>query len=87
MNMVSRGFVRRAHQAGKQVFAWTVNDPVSMSQMIARGVDGIITDEPAMARQVLAERAELTTTERLLLLASNLFGRDFTNRAYRDDSP
>ncbi len=87
MNMVSRGFVRRAHQAGKEVFAWTVNDPVSMSQMIARGVDGIITDEPAMARQVLAERAELTTTERLLLLASTLFGRDFTSRAYRDDSP
>jgi glycerophosphoryl diester phosphodiesterase len=87
MNMVSRGFVRRAHQAGSQVFAWTVNDPVSMSQMISRGVDGIITDEPAMARQVLAERAELTTTERLLLLASTLFGRDFTSRAYRDDSP
>jgi glycerophosphoryl diester phosphodiesterase len=87
MNMVSRGFVRRAHQAGTQVFAWTVNDPVSMSQMISRGVDGIITDEPAMARQVLAERAELTTTERLLLLATTLFGRDFTSRAYRDDSP
>jgi glycerophosphoryl diester phosphodiesterase len=87
MNMVSRGFVRRAHQAGTQVFAWTVNDPVSMSRMVSRGVDGIITDEPAMARKVLAERAELTTTERLLLLATTLFGRDFTSRAYRDDSP
>ena len=25
---VSRGFVRRAHRAGKQVFVWTTNDAV-----------------------------------------------------------
>jgi glycerophosphoryl diester phosphodiesterase len=50
-------------------------------------VDGIITDEPAMAREVLAERAELSTAERLLLLASTMFGRDFSSREYRDNSP
>jgi glycerophosphoryl diester phosphodiesterase len=86
-SMASAGFVRRAHKAGKKVFAWTVNDPVTMSQVISKGVDGVITDEPAMARRVLAERAEMNTAERLLINAALLFGRDFAPREYRDDSP
>ena len=52
MGMASAGFIRRSREAGKQVYVWTVNDPVSMSRMISLGVDGIITDEPEMARQV-----------------------------------
>ena len=86
-NMASAGFVRRARKAGKKVFAWTVNDPVTMSQVISKGVDGVITDEPAMARRVLAERAEMNTAERLLINAAMFFGRDFAPREYRDDSP
>lgn len=86
-NMVSSGFVRRAREAGKQVFAWTVNDPVTMSRMLSFGVDGVITDEPAMAREVLAERADMSSAERLLLAAAMVFGRDFETREYRDDSP
>lgn len=86
-NMVSAGFVRRARKAGKKVFAWTVNDPVTMSQVISKGVDGVITDEPAMARRVLAERAEMNSAERLLIYAALFFGEDFAPREYRDDSP
>ena len=85
--MVSAGFVRRAHDAGKQVFAWTVNDPVSMSRMMSLGVDGIITDEPEMARKVLADRAELSSVERLLIHTALLFGQPYTPREYRDNSP
>jgi glycerophosphoryl diester phosphodiesterase len=87
MGMASGGFVRRAHEAGKQVFVWTVNDPVSMSRMMSLGVDGIITDEPAMARQVLADRKEMSTAERLLLHTALLFGQSFTPKEYRDESP
>jgi len=60
-------FVRRAHAAGKDVFVWTVNDPITMSRMISRGVDGVITDEPARLNRVLEQRAELSSVERLLL--------------------
>ena len=62
----TREFVRRAHDAGKKVYVWTVNDPASMSQMLNRGVDGLLTDRPDMAKQVLAERAEMNVAERLL---------------------
>lgn len=62
----TRNFVRRAHKANKQVFVWTVNDTATMSQMMNRKVDGILTDRPDLAQQVLRERAEMNNSERLL---------------------
>lgn len=87
MGMASAGFVRRSHEAGKKVFVWTVNDPVSMSRMISLGVDGIITDEPEMARQVLLERKNLSTAQRLLIHTALLFGQSIATKEYRDESP
>ncbi len=85
--MVSAGFITRAHKAGRQVFVWTVNDPVSMSRMISLGVDGLITDEPAMANRVLDEREKLSTTQRLLIHVAQLFGEPYIPAQYRDNSP
>ena len=67
-------FINRAHAAGKDVYVWTVNDPAHMSRMVSRGVDGLITDEPALARQVLTERANLSSVERLLLEVAFFLG-------------
>jgi len=39
--------VRRAHEAGLRVVAWTANTPEDWDRLIAAGVDGIITDDPA----------------------------------------
>lgn len=80
-------FIRSAHRSGKQVYVWTVNDPTTMSSMMSLGVDGIITDEPAMAKRVLADRAGLSTAKRLLVRTALLFGRPLPERTYRDDSP
>ena len=71
---VSRGFVRRAHRAGKQVFVWTTNDAVSISRMIGRGVDGVITDDPDLARRVIVQRAALSPVERVVLELAELLG-------------
>lgn len=71
----SRGFVTGAHEVDKQVFVWTVNDAATMSQALNRQVDGILTDRPALARKILAERSELTTAERLLTEISILFNQ------------
>ena len=85
--MASAGFVRRVHEANKKIYVWTINDPVSMSQMISLGVDGLITDEPEMARQVLADREGLSSMQRLLIQTAMLFGESFTPKQYRDESP
>jgi len=83
----SPGLIREAQAAGKSVQAWTVNDPLSMSGMMSKGVDGLITDEPAMARRVLEIRAGLSTAERLALWMSEALGLELDTKAYRDDQP
>jgi glycerophosphoryl diester phosphodiesterase len=85
--LATPGFVRRSQEQGKQVFVWTVNDAVSLSRMMSLGVDGIITDEPALAREVIEERADLNPAERLLMHTAVLFGRPEPKQKYRDDSP
>ncbi len=74
-------------EAGKDLYVWTVNDPLEMSKMISMGVNGLITDEPALARQVIALRAELNTAERLVLWMSEELGLSINTGEYRDASP
>jgi len=69
-----RRFIRSAHALDREVYVWTVNDAATMSTMIGRGVDSLITDEPALARSVLALRAKLSPPERLLLELAGLLG-------------
>jgi glycerophosphoryl diester phosphodiesterase len=63
--MATPRFVRRAHRAGKDVYVWTVNDPAWMLTALSRGVDGLITDNPALARKVVERRAKLSDAQRL----------------------
>jgi len=48
--------VKEAQSLGIKVLAWTVNDPAVMERMLGYGVDGLITDRPDLARQLLEER-------------------------------
>ena len=65
--MATGRFVRRAHRAGQEVYVWTVNDPAWMLVAMSHGADGLITDKPDLAREVVARRAEMSDTQRLLL--------------------
>lgn len=79
--------VSAAKAAGKDLYVWTVNDPLRMSAMMSMGVDEIITDEPALARQVLADRAAMSSAQRLLLLLAERLGLSLPTGEYRDASP
>jgi glycerophosphoryl diester phosphodiesterase len=65
--MATRRFIRRAHRAGQEVFIWTVNDPAWIFVGLSRGVDGLITDRPDLARSVIEARAQMTDTQRFLV--------------------
>ena len=65
--MATRRFVRRAHRAGQDVYIWTVNDPAWMLLALSRGVDGLITDKPDLARAVIERRAAMSNAERFLV--------------------
>jgi glycerophosphoryl diester phosphodiesterase len=86
VGLASPKLIRAAHAAGKDVYVWTVNDPLTMSRLISQGVDGLITDEPAVAREVLADRAKLGTPERLLLWLVDRFGLKPEPEVARDGS-
>lgn len=49
--------VARAHSTGREVYAWTVNSAREMEQALSMGVDGLVTDDPALAWEVLRGRS------------------------------
>lgn len=56
--LVDERFMAAAHARGLQVHVWTVDDPAEARAMLDLGVDGIMTDRPAMLREVLEERGQ-----------------------------
>ena len=64
---INSGLIAHAAQQQIEVYAWTVNTRESTVDVILKGVDGVITDRPEIAIEVLKEISELTATERLLL--------------------
>lgn len=56
--VITPALVRTAHEMGRQVHAWTVDDPAEMSALFDMGVDGIITDRADLLRDVLVSRGQ-----------------------------
>src|SRR5690606_33285472 len=56
IRLVDRALVDRAHEMNLQVHVWTIDDEAEMRRLIDLGVDGIMTDEPAILRAVLIEK-------------------------------
>jgi len=60
LTIITRSFVRRAHAAGAQVHAWTIDDAEEMSRLLDLGVDGIFTDRTDVLKDVLLARGQWT---------------------------
>lgn len=54
--LVTPSLVAAAHSAGLAVHVWTVDDPTEIAHLFDIGVDGVVTDDAAAAREVLRER-------------------------------
>ncbi|MEY2626428.1 MAG: hypothetical protein RJB08_187 [Actinomycetota bacterium] len=52
----SQRFIEIAHDSGLHVHYWTIDDPAQMNELLDRGADGIMTDKPAVLRDVLTRR-------------------------------
>jgi glycerophosphoryl diester phosphodiesterase len=60
--IASRGFIRRAQSLGLAVHVWTVNDRAKMARLLSLGVDGVMTDEIGVLRDLLTERGQWPAT-------------------------
>jgi glycerophosphoryl diester phosphodiesterase len=56
VRVVDRRFIAYAHRLALQVHAWTVDDPAEMNELLDLGVDGIMTDQVTVLRDVYASR-------------------------------
>lgn len=52
--------VRRVKRAGFAVHVWTVDDPAVMKRLLLSGVDGIITNKPALLHTVISNTQDQT---------------------------
>jgi glycerophosphoryl diester phosphodiesterase len=52
-HLIDRELVGTVQARGFHVYAWTVDDPARMRQLVALGVDAICTNRPDVAREVV----------------------------------
>lgn len=56
VRLVEPRLIAAAHDLGLPVHAWTINDASTMVQLLDLGVDGLMSDTPAVLRDVLIAR-------------------------------
>jgi len=72
--LATRSFIKSVHSRHHKVLVWTINDPVEISAMMSKGVDGIITDRPGLAKSIRDQRADLEAHELLIIRFASLLG-------------
>lgn len=58
--LVDERFIAAAHARDLQVHVWTVDTEQEATAMLDLGVDGVMTDRPAMLRELLEKRGQWT---------------------------
>ena len=56
--LVGRRFLAAAHRRSLPVHVWTSDDATEMERLLDLGVDGIMTDRPAVLKEVLTRRGQ-----------------------------
>lgn len=54
--VVTPRLIQAAHRRGSQVHVWTIDAPDQMHALFDMGVDGVMTDQPKVLRDVMTER-------------------------------
>jgi glycerophosphoryl diester phosphodiesterase len=56
-DLVTAEAIEAAHRLGLRVHIWTVNEADEIQRLLARGVDGVMSDYPALLVRVAREHA------------------------------
>jgi glycerophosphoryl diester phosphodiesterase len=54
IEVVTEQFVADAHRVNVEVHVWTINDATEVRRLLSLGVDGIMSDVPSVAAEVIA---------------------------------
>jgi glycerophosphoryl diester phosphodiesterase len=58
-DILSASLIKKLQAEGIHVWAWTVNDPQRMKQLLDWGIESITTDKPDLLTKILEERKHL----------------------------
>lgn len=58
LTVVTERFISNAHRQRIPVHVWTINDEEEIRRLLDLGVDGIMTDDPELLRDILIDRDE-----------------------------
>lgn len=53
--LVNKNFISKVHNNGLKIFPWTINSESTIKKLIELGVDGIITNDVELARNILGK--------------------------------
>jgi glycerophosphoryl diester phosphodiesterase len=59
VNILTKSYLKELHEKGVEVHVWTVNNEEDMRRLIEIGVDGIMSDDPALLLKVIKEYASI----------------------------
>jgi len=59
--IVTERFIAAADRAGLPVHVWTINDEMTINELLDLGVDGIMTDRLRLLKDVLTSRGVALT--------------------------
>lgn len=59
LDLTQRNIIAGTRAKGMDIYYWTINDEETMLALIAKGVDGIMTDNPVLLEQVLNQSEEI----------------------------
>ena len=70
---ITKKLVKEIHNAGKEIYAWTVNTKENMNKMIDLNVDNIITDNINLAKETIYESKTSNIILKYIEFINNLF--------------
>ena len=70
---VNKTLVKKVHNAGKEIYVWTVNTKDSINKMINYNVDNIITDNIPLAKETIYASKTSDVIQEYIKLVNDLF--------------
>ncbi len=65
--VVTPEMIETLHALEIDVYVWTVDDPRRMIELMALGVDGLITNDPVLCADIVRRYSKLTAEQRVLI--------------------
>lgn len=72
---ITKSLVKKIHNEGKEIYAWTVNTKENMNKMISLNVDNIITDNITLAKNTIYESKTSNIIKEFIKKIESIFNK------------